>query len=169
MRAFAHPTALRFKASAQLGKEELERIEVRVVELGRVTMMGFAINALTRVYWVYPSYETHQFAIYGLHTSISSMLSGSPARRISSRLNLDKPARRAQVCLTSSAAPIVRTPTSQTRAILSSDAMTRRFPSGLNAAELSSSFGPRSAASSRPVSASHRRAVPSLDAVTTRL
>ena len=58
---------------------------------------------------------------------------------------------------------------SQTRAVLSSEAVTTRLPSGLNAAELTASVCPWRVARALPESASQTRAVLSADAVTTRL
>src|SRR5262249_59535211 len=59
--------------------------------------------------------------------------------------------------------------TSQIRAVASSDAVTTRLPSPLNAALSTESSWPFRTAISLPLSASQMRAVLSLDAVTTRL
>src|SRR2546423_1613109 len=57
--------------------------------------------------------------------------------------------------------------TSQRRAVLSSDVVTIRVPSGLNAALYTTPPWPAREAISRPVATSHRRAVLSYDAVAT--
>ncbi len=57
---------------------------------------------------------------------------------------------------------------SQMRAVLSSDAVTMRDPSGLNAAEFTIASWPRRTAIALPVAASQMRAVLSSDAVTMR-
>ena len=57
---------------------------------------------------------------------------------------------------------------SQMRAVLSSDAVTMRDPSGLKAAEFTASSWPRRTAISLAVAASQMRAVLSSDAVTMR-
>ena len=56
---------------------------------------------------------------------------------------------------------------SHTRAVLSSDAVTTRVPSGLNAAEMTGSYALRGRRSSAGRRESHTRAVLSSDAVTT--
>ncbi len=58
---------------------------------------------------------------------------------------------------------------SQTRAVLSSDAVTMRVPSGLNCALLTPRSCPESVARGLPVAASQTRAVLSYDAVTMRV
>ena len=58
---------------------------------------------------------------------------------------------------------------SQTRAVLSPEAVTTRLPSGLNAAEWTGSVCPWREARVLPESASQTRAVLSHEAVTTRL
>ena len=58
---------------------------------------------------------------------------------------------------------------SHTRAVLSSDAVTMRVPSGLNAARRPEPSCPRSTTICLPVAASHTRAVLSDDAVTMRV
>ena len=58
---------------------------------------------------------------------------------------------------------------SQTRAVLSNEAVMTRLPSGLNAAELTHSVCPSREARVLPESASQTRAVLSCEAVTTRL
>ncbi len=58
---------------------------------------------------------------------------------------------------------------SHNRAVLSSDAVTTRLPSGLNAAELTGPVCPWRVAMVLPESASQTRAVLSAEAVTTRL
>src|SRR5215470_13383471 len=63
---------------------------------------------------------------------------------------------------------IVARRTPQIRAVLSTDAVTTRVPSGLNAADLTSSSCPRRTLISFPVIASQIRAVLSADAVTMR-
>ena len=57
----------------------------------------------------------------------------------------------------------------QTRAVLSSDTVTMRLPSGLNAADETGSTCPLSSAMRDPLSAIQTRAVLSSDAVTMRL
>ena len=64
--------------------------------------------------------------------------------------------------------PFEIAPTSQTRAVLSSDAVTMRDPSGLKAADRTESAWPLRTAIALPVAASQTRAVLSDDVVTMR-
>ena len=57
---------------------------------------------------------------------------------------------------------------SHTRAVLSRDEVTMRFPSALNRAEVTSASCLTGSVNGKPVRASHTRAVLSAEAVTTR-